>query len=151
MSKPVRYVKDDLEAVIRQSPSFSSACRTLGKSPVGGNINHMKKMCQRFGIDFSHMTGKGHNRGKSSSRRKPAHEILIERDQTSHRVPAAKLRRALNDLGVAYKCNVCGLHEWNGVKITLEVDHVNDKYWDSRVENLQYICPNCHSQKPVPA
>lgn len=36
-----------------------------------------------------------------------------------------------------------------GESITLEVDHINNDWSDSRRENLQYLCPNCHGQKTV--
>ncbi len=42
-------------------------------------------------------------------------------------------------------CNHCGITEWQGSPITLEVDHINGLNDDNRRENLEAICPNCHS------
>ena len=48
-----------------------------------------------------------------------------------------------------YKCE-CGITDtWQGKKITLELDHINGINSDNRIENLRYLCPNCHSQTPT--
>lgn len=28
----------------------------------------------------------------------------------------------------------------------LQLDHINSVYNDNRIENLRWLCPNCHSQ-----
>jgi len=43
-------------------------------------------------------------------------------------------------------CELCGLSEWRGSALGLELHHVNGDRLDHRVENLQLLCPNCHSQ-----
>lgn len=50
-----------------------------------------------------------------------------------------------------YKCatETCGLTEWHGQHITLELDHINGVRNDNRLENLRWLCPNCHSQTPT--
>lgn len=44
-----------------------------------------------------------------------------------------------------YKCNKCGIHEWMGQKITLEIEHKDGDNWNNKKENLEFLCPNCHS------
>jgi hypothetical protein len=45
-----------------------------------------------------------------------------------------------------YKCEVCGISEWQNKKITLQVDHTNGDPSNDHPDNLRLICPNCHSQ-----
>lgn len=55
------------------------------------------------------------------------------------------LRKVLARL-TGYVCDCCGISEWNGKKITLQVDHRNGLANDNSLKNLRLICPNCHSQ-----
>ena len=60
---------------------------------------------------------------------------------------ATKLKERLFKEGVKeYKCEKCGITEWNGEHLTLEIHHINGNHSDNRIENLQILCPNCHSQ-----
>lgn len=45
-----------------------------------------------------------------------------------------------------YICSGCGISEWNGLPITLEVEHIDGNSENSKKENVCLICPNCHSQ-----
>ena len=45
-----------------------------------------------------------------------------------------------------YKCNSCGLSEWQGESITLDVNHIDGHAYNNTLENLEFLCPNCHSQ-----
>jgi hypothetical protein len=44
------------------------------------------------------------------------------------------------------RCGRCGIREWQGRSLSLELHHVNGDGRDHRLENLELLCPNCHSQ-----
>ena len=48
-----------------------------------------------------------------------------------------------------HKCESCGLEEWLGKPITLELEHSDGDRKNNTRENLQLFCPNCHSQTPT--
>ena len=50
-----------------------------------------------------------------------------------------------------HKCCKCGWSEINpkSGKIPLEVEHINGDSSDNREENLELLCPNCHSLTPT--
>ena len=40
----------------------------------------------------------------------------------------------------------CGISEWLGNPLALQLDHINGVNNDHRLTNLRFLCPNCHSQ-----
>lgn len=46
-------------------------------------------------------------------------------------------------------CNRCGNSTWLGEPLSLEVDHKNGDNADNGRENLEALCPNCHSLTPT--
>jgi len=143
-----RYNKEHLSKIVSESNTFSEVCRKYGKSPVGGTITNIKLMCNKWNISYQHMSGQGWSKGKTSLRKKPAHEHLVTGNKNSHRVNPKKLTRCLLEMGLIYKCNMCNIgNNWNNKELILEVDHIDGVYWNNVISNLQFLCPNCHSQK----
>ncbi|CAM5234122.1 HNH endonuclease signature motif containing protein [Streptomyces hirsutus] len=52
----------------------------------------------------------------------------------------------MSALGVPEQCTLCGTGSvWRGHSLPLEVDHVDGDWRNNRIENLRFLCPNCHS------
>lgn len=45
-----------------------------------------------------------------------------------------------------FTCEVCGTKEWNNEQVPLELHHIDGNLTNNTDENLQVVCPNCHSQ-----
>ena len=43
------------------------------------------------------------------------------------------------------KCELCGLTEWLGHPIPLEIHHKDCDKFNNELSNLQILCPNCHA------
>jgi DNA-binding transcriptional ArsR family regulator len=43
-------------------------------------------------------------------------------------------------------CEICGISSWRDEPLSLALHHVNGDGLDNRLENLMFLCPNCHSQ-----
>jgi hypothetical protein len=57
------------------------------------------------------------------------------------------LKQRLDQAGLLPRlCEGCGVGEWQGRPLTLQLHHLNGDPLDQRVENLSLLCPNCHSQ-----
>lgn len=48
-----------------------------------------------------------------------------------------------------YSCEHCGIFEWNGKAIALEVEHIDGNSENNAPDNVCLLCPNCHSQTPT--
>ena len=147
----IRYDKDEIARLVQESQSFSEILVKLGKKPVGGQITHLSLMCRRWGIDTSQMAGQGHNKGKPARHKRPAYKVLVMGQPNDHRVHASVLRPLMIEVGFEYKCASCGITDWLGAPIVLDVDHIDSQSWNNSQENLQFLCPNCHRQKTITA
>jgi len=45
-----------------------------------------------------------------------------------------------------YRCEICGISDWNNQELKLQLHHVDGDPLNNFLENLQLVCPNCHSQ-----
>lgn len=140
--------KEDLEDIVKKSLSIADICRALGYVPIGENYKIIKTKLKLYGISISHFTGKGWNVGnrfREFGRKASSSMIFIENSQYANRTNIKK--RLVDEELLEYKCGKCGnIGIWEGNPITLQLEHKNGINDDNRVENLEFLCPNCHSQ-----
>ena len=131
-----------------KSFSIAEVLRRLDLRQAGGTQTHVARRIRALGLDTSHFLGARRNSGPGHKPpKKAAAELLIEKPPLAPRTHAYKLRRALAEIGRPSQCALCGLgDEWQGSRLTLEIDHINGQPNDNRPANLRLLCPNCHSQ-----
>jgi 5-methylcytosine-specific restriction endonuclease McrA len=138
-----------LAPLVAQNISIFGVLRDLGLRQAGGTHSLLSRRIAEYGLDSSHFLGRAANRG-------PNHkgpikiswtEVLVKRE-TGRRQTAVRLRRALLEMGRPYLCAICPTGDiWAGKPLMLQVDHKNRDRLDDQPENLQFLCPNCHSQQ----
>lgn len=142
----MKYTKEVLEEKVKKCLSWRQLIFECGLKDAGGNYNTLQLKCKEFNIDTSHFLGKGWN--------KPQHECFGNSIDLSKRLCLQETKKAsaktkeivLNHGLKENKCEICGTSEWLGKPITLHLHHINGNPKDDRIENLQILCPNCHSQ-----
>lgn len=74
-------------------------------------------------------------------------DAIVIRGEIRRRVPGSTLLSYLLMKGFKkYKCEECGISDWNGKELTLQVHHKDGDHFNNILDNLQVLCPNCHSQ-----
>ena len=62
-------------------------------------------------------------------------------------ISRASIKRRLMEAGILKnKCDECGIMDWHGKPLSIQLHHSNGIRNDHRFENLRMLCPNCHSQ-----
>lgn len=139
--KTKNYSLAEFKQICKESESVREVVIKLGYvANGGGTATRVKRDIEENNINISHFKGQGHtkNIGKYHT---PLKDYLANKVKiTSH-----KLRIRLLEEGVLeYRCNCCGLTEWLGQPIPLELHHKNGDREDNSLENLELRCPNCH-------
>ena len=69
--------------------------------------------------------------------------------QSSKLLSNGALKSILKTAGRPYECDMCGISEWHGNKLSLDLDHIDGDTFNNDLNNLRFLCPNCHSQTPT--
>ena len=143
-----KHSDTELAEAVKQSRSYAQVVKLLGCKQAGGTQSHIKRRILSAGIDTSHFTGRGWNLGGTDPKRLTTEEVLVYDRCKGRREAICKLVQAAIDGGLVYRCVHCGLESvWHTNKIVLELHHKNGDFKDNRLENLEFVCPNCHQQR----
>lgn len=140
-----KYTKEWLKELCENSYSYAEVLEKAGRKQSGGNQSYLKQKINQYHIDTSHFLGQGWRKGthQHGHSKYSLEEILVTNSPVQRNI----LRRYLLKYQVLpYKCVWCGnTGEWFGKTLSLEIDHINGVNNDNRLENLRWLCPNCHA------
>lgn len=131
--------------LLKKSSTISEVLFKLGYTVKGNSwgYSQVKRRMDDLNLDYSIFKGKSAVTKTNKLNNVKKEDILKENCKHQRIV----LRRYIikNNL-IPYKCAICGCTEWQGKTLSLELDHINGINNDNRLENLRFLCPNCHSQ-----
>jgi 5-methylcytosine-specific restriction endonuclease McrA len=142
---------DEFVNVLNTSSSFSEVLKRIGlQTNNGANLNTLKR---RIKIEHHDISILENNRKIANNKQttflkfnnlRPNSELFTS---DSHFFSSIIRRRILKESLLPYCCSICrniGTHL--DQPLTLQLDHINGINNDHRLENLRWLCPNCHSQ-----
>lgn len=142
-----KYSFETLSEAVRKSNSYSEIFRRLNITVNGGSYSWLQKTIKDYNLNIDHF--KKELFGGKRPTGKIDYSLLQELPNTGIRKRSKVLKAFLESKGVEYKCKCCGLSEWLGEKIRLDVDHADGDCLNNHIDNLRFLCPNCHRQKTI--
>lgn len=140
MRKKIKVSDEQIIEVALNSQSAASAAAKLGIKYETYRIH-----AKRLSVFNTNQSGKGTNKPKEEGLGKISLSDIFEGKHPQYQ--SNKLRKRLFSEKIKEeKCELCGLTEWLGKKLSLEVDHKDGNRYNHSLSNLQILCPNCHSQ-----
>lgn len=146
-----RMTDDELQLLLDSSRSYREVIVKAGSSDKSGNYQTLKRNIEQRGLSTEILDKNRYlslKKNAERTNREKKHfklsEILVK-NSTYTNNHALKLKLVREGI-LEYKCEICGINEWMGKEISLQLDHRNGVHNDCRLENLRLLCPNCHSQ-----
>ena len=130
--------KQQLQKLVNECNSFSEVLRKMGRSVSGDAVKMLKEKLDLYNISYLFLNN------NNVASQIPLEQILVKNMPYSSQTLKKRLIKASLKEN---KCECCGIGpEWNGKPLVLQLDHINGDHNDNRLENLQILCPNCHTQ-----
>jgi hypothetical protein len=140
MGRKIKITDDEIIAVSKNSNSATHAASLLGIKYETYRVHAKRLNC--FSINPS---GKGLKKPKKDGAGKIPLIEIFEGKHPQYQANSLRKRLFAENLKDE-KCEVCGIDNWLGKRIALELDHIDGNRYNHSLQNLRIICPNCHSQ-----
>lgn len=136
----VKYTKEVLEKLVKESFSTSEVARRLGLRTDRGFVTYLKKLFNKFEINFEHFKSKS----QQISERLTVYPIEYYLSNRAS-IKSHNLRIKLFNLGIKKEiCEECGISDWHGRFLSFNLHHIDSNPDNNNIENLKIVCPNCH-------
>ena len=129
----IELTKEQIIEAIKNTSSMISAARYLNVSR-----DKFNKFAKLYGLFEPNQSGKDIQKKRSYT----DEELFSNRTYKIAQTVLIKRLKEIRD----WKCEMCGLNEWMGKTLPLEVHHIDGNNYNNELSNLQILCPNCHAQ-----
>lgn len=131
-------------SLIKGSGNISEVLFKLGYTVKGNSwaFSLVRRRMEDLKLDSTMFKGKSALKTPVEKQVDPAR---LFKENSKHNRSVARNYIIKHNL-IPYQCAICGAVEWQGKTLSLELDHINGINNDNRLENLRFLCPNCHSQ-----
>lgn len=135
---------DDFKKLVRTSKSVCDICMKLSARRGGGIFTNIKRRISKMDLNTKHFID---GRVGDYSPVHVSKEDFLKRLENGI-TDATFLKRKIIEFSlIPYKCKECGLVDiWNNKPIKLQLEHIDGNWLNNSLNNLQFLCPNCHSQ-----
>ena len=114
--------------------------KALIAKELGCKQETLNKYLEKMGIEYA-----GNQSGKGQPKRKPK-MTLEDYLENSEDIQTNKVRKKILEEGLKpHRCECCGLEQWMGKPIPLELHHKDGDRHHNELENYELLCPNCHA------
>jgi len=139
-----KYHKDVIAAAVERSLTWKEVCLQIGRHPTTSAQRHFRERAKIFNIDSSHFTANHRvwNKGKTFPAKLPIEAYFAMECVNTHMLKKRLIKEKIKE----DKCECCGLSEWLGEKLSVQLHHNDGNRKNNTLENLRLLCPNCHSQ-----
>ena len=116
-------------------------------SQHGANHTTLRKIIDKWSLDLTKINENRkliQTRGlKRVNKAIPLEDILTGKYNKPYKGSNFK-DRLIKEGYKEYRCERCGLTEWLGKPIPLQIHHIDGVHNNNLLENLELLCPNCH-------
>lgn len=151
MGKLDLYTKEDFEKLMQTNFSIRDMLIAVGLLPRGLNYKTLKKHLQLHGLYDIFEQRKRTIKINLKDHFIITKEIMESRLADGNFIMgSSKLKPLLTKFGFKQDfCERCGTSEWIGVKLSLQLHHKDGNCYNNKLDNLEILCPNCHSLTPT--
>lgn len=148
-SKIAKFTKEELQKIFDTSDNYKEVLQKIGLSSNSNNYNTLNRYIKELSIDLSKINMNRLKKQKItsnvSSRQGKDFYALVKQGELNWS-PSKLLNKLVENNIKEYKCEECGISEYNGKPLRLELHHKDGNKMNNKLENLEMLCPNCHSQ-----
>jgi hypothetical protein len=130
-----KYTDEQLIVAVKESSCLQEVLNKLNL--IGGHARIKHKIIN-FNLNTDHWKC---FTGTIPKKVTPLEDLLNE-----YRFISNLRTRLLNNNIFEYKCKICGISDWNGKFLGLQLDHISGDNRNNKLDNLRLLCANCHSQ-----